>query len=375
MTLKIGLIINPIAGIGGRVGLKGSDGEEIQQQALELGAKPLAEKRVREVLSELGEQISNVDWFTAGGAMGEQLLKELCLQHEILYRPENQKTTPQDTIQTARLFQDAGVDLVLFAGGDGTARNITEALDENQLCLGIPAGCKIYSGVFSVTPKAAAQIIKQIIDGELFQFSSADVLDIDEAKYREGKITTRLYGDMMIPESAEYMQNVKVGGRESEDLVKEDIAAWVVESMHDDTLYLVASGRICMAIKDYLGLDGTLLGVDAVINQELVAKDASEQELMTLIQAHNGPVKLLLTPIGGQGILFGRGNHTVCHQVIEHLGMDNTQVLASKSKLKSLDGRPLRLDTGNTELDQRLSGYIPIITGYDDQVLYQLSAL
>jgi predicted polyphosphate/ATP-dependent NAD kinase len=130
-----------------------------------------------------------------------------------------------------------------------------------------------------------------------------------------------------------------------------------------------------MAIKQHLGIDGTLLGVDAVLDQKLIKKDASEAELMELIKAHDGPVRLLLTPIGGQGILFGRGNHTVCHQVIDYLGMANTTVLASKSKLKSLNGRPLRLDTGDTELDQRLSGYIPIITGYDDQVIYQLAAL
>jgi predicted polyphosphate/ATP-dependent NAD kinase len=375
MTLKIGLIVNPIAGIGGRVGLKGSDGEDIQAQAMALGAEPLAPTRVMETLRALQEQADKIHWYTAAGVMGESLLAELGYSYDIIHTPAASTTRPEDTIQTAKKCQQAGVDLILFAGGDGTARNVTEAVKPGQLCLGIPAGCKIYSGVFSVTPKAAAEVIRQIVAGDLFQFANADVLDIDEVGYREGRITTRLYGDMMIPESAQYMQSVKESGRESEELVSEDIAAWMIEEMDQNTLYLIASGRICMAIKQHLGIDGTLLGVDAVLDQKLIKKDASEAELMELIKAHDGPVRLLLTPIGGQGILFGRGNHTVCHQVIDYLGMANTTVLASKSKLKSLNGRPLRLDTGDTELDQRLSGYIPIITGYDDQVIYQLAAL
>ncbi len=370
--LKVGLIINPVAGIGGRVGLKGSDGLEIQSKALSMGAVPLADQRVKETLIQLEQVQSNIDWYCADGAMGGALLNELGLDYQTIYSPSQSSTSPEDTVATTKALQEAGVDIVLFAGGDGTARDVLNGLDDEQLCLGIPAGCKIYSGVFAVTPIAAAEVIKQILAGELYQFTAANILDIDEEQYRQGTINTRLYGDMRIPETAHYVQNVKIAGKENEELVKEDIAAWLMEIIEDDTLYIIGSGRICMALKEQLGFDGTLIGVDAVLNHELVAKDANEDTLMSLIESHDGPVKLIITPIGGQGILLGRGNHTICHRVIEHLGMKNTWVVASKSKLKELDGRPLRLDTGDTELDKRLSGYIPVITGYDDQVIYQL---
>ncbi|MBT8449687.1 MAG: NAD(+)/NADH kinase, partial [Gammaproteobacteria bacterium] len=272
-------------------------------------------------------------------------------------------------------LEQVGVDIILFAGGDGTARDVFSGLHDSVLCLGIPTGCKIYSGVFSITPESASEVVIQILNGELFEYATSDVLDIDEVKYRAGKITTRLYGEMLTPRSAEYMQNVKVAGRESEDLVKEDIAAWMTESMQEDTLYLIGSGSICMAIKDYLGIDGSLLGVDAVLNEALIAKDATEAELLALIKQHSGDVCLIITPIGGQGILLGRGNHTICHLVIEHLGMKNTQVVASKGKLKTLEGRPLRIDTGDIKLNEKLSGYVSVITGYDERVLYQVAAL
>lgn len=373
--LKIGLIINPVAGIGGRVGLKGSDGEDIQAEALALGAKPLAEERTKDTLRHLKDYYDAIEWYSASGSMGADLLKKMGIKATIVHDIEQKNSSSSDTTETVSLMQQLGVDLILFAGGDGTARDVLRGLTDEQLCLGIPAGCKIYSGVFAVTPITAAEVIKEILEGKIYQFTSADIVDIDEQQYRQGKINTRLYGDMRIPETAHYVQNVKIAGKENEDLVKEDIAAWVLELLEKDTLYLLGSGRICMAIKEQLGIDGTLLGVDVVLNDAMVAKDANENELMTLIGSHSGPVKLIITPIGGQGILLGRGNHTICHRVIEHLGMKNTWVVASKSKLNQLDGRPLRLDTGKSELDQSLSGFLPIITGYDDQVIYQLSSL
>ena len=293
----------------------------------------------------------------------------------VVYETSGESTAGADTTATVAALAEHQVDIVLFAGGDGTARDVYAGSASKVLSLGIPTGCKIYSGVFSITPESASQIVLQILNGELFEYATSDVLDIDEEKYRQGKITTRLFGEMLTPRSAEFMQNVKVAGRESEDLVKEDIAAWVTETMAEDVLYLIGSGSICMAIKDYLGIDGSLLGVDAVLNEELLQADATEDQLMALINDHSGPVRLIITPIGGQGILLGRGNHTICHQVIEHLGMRNTQVVASKGKLKTLEGRPLRIDTGDVALNEKLSGYVSIITGYDERVLYQVASL
>ncbi|MCP3673041.1 MAG: ATP-NAD kinase family protein, partial [Gammaproteobacteria bacterium] len=371
--LKIGLIINPIAGIGGRVALKGSDTEDIQQQALALGAKPEAEQRTQQALELLLPFIDSVSFYSISGAMGGNLLESMNYKYKTLYCPENLgKTTEADTIKAAIEMKDL-VDIVLFAGGDGTARNILQAVGDSQLCLGIPAGCKIYSGVFTVTPENAGELIVQLLRGELVEVQETPVLDINEAAYRVGDISTKVFGDMLTPRNGNFVQSVKVSGKESEELIHQDIAAWVVENMQIDTLYLIGSGSSCMAIKDELGINGTLLGVDVVLNDRCIKNDATEQQLLDLMAEYTEcPVKLVITVIGGHGILLGRGNHQVCHKVIRQLGLDNLIVVASKSKIKALDGRALGVDTGDQELNRQLSGFISVTTGYDDSIIYSL---
>ena len=369
--LKIGLIINPITGLGGRVALKGSDGENIQHQALAMGAKPEAESRTRQAIEGLLDYADQISFYTVSGKMGSHLLSQLGLEHEICSQPENeQHTTAQDTINAAEVMQPI-VDLILFAGGDGTARNILQAVGEQQLCLGIPAGCKIYSGVFTVTPKYASELIIRLLKGELVDMHESQVLDINEHSYREGNISTKVYGEMLIPQNGNFVQSVKISGVESEELVQQEVAAWVVENIQADTLYLIGSGSGCMVIKDELGVDGTLLGVDVILNEQCLQKDATEEQIIELMQQFNNlNIKVIITIIGGQGILLGRGNHQISHKVIERLGLDNLMVVASKGKIKSLDGKPLAIDTGNPAVDKRLTGYIPIITGYDDSIIY-----
>lgn len=370
--LKIGLIINPVAGLGGRVALKGSDTEAIQQQALEMGAKPEAEMRTRMALEQLLSYSDKLQFLTAAGAMGGQLLASMGFDQEVCYVPANAlHTTEQDTIEAAKAMHRMGVDLVLFAGGDGTARNILSAVGERQLCLGIPAGCKIYSGVFTVTPENAGELIGQLLCGELIQVQESQVLDINETSYRAGNIDTRVYGEMLVPRNGGFVQAVKVSGVECESLVQQEIAAWVSETIEPDTLYLIGSGSSCKIIKDELHINGTLLGVDAVFNGECLLEDATEQQLLELMQQYEDyPIKLIITIIGGQGILLGRGNHQICHRVIRQLGLDNLIVVASKGKIKALEGRPLGVDTGDQELNEKLSGFIPVITGYDDTIIY-----
>jgi len=369
--LKIGLIINPIAGLGGRVALKGSDGENIQHQALAMGAKPEAESRTRQAIEGLLDYAEQISFYTVSGKMGSHLLSQLGLEHEICFQPENeQHTTAQDTINAAEVMQPI-VDLILFAGGDGTARDILQAVGEQQLCLGIPAGCKIYSGVFTVTPKYASELIIRLLKGELVDMQESQVLDINEHSYREGNINTKVYGEMLIPQNGNFVQSVKISGVESEELVQQEVAAWVVENMQTDTLYLIGSGSGCMVIKDELGVDGTLLGVDVILNEQCLQKDATEEQIIELMQQFKDlNIKVIITIIGGQGILLGRGNHQISHKVIERLDLDNLMVVASKGKIKSLDGKPLAIDTGNPAVDKRLTGYIPIITGYDDSIIY-----
>ncbi|RLA03100.1 MAG: ATP-NAD kinase [Gammaproteobacteria bacterium] len=372
--LKVGLIINPVAGLGGRVGLKGSDGLEIQQQALSLGAKPEAQSRTRQTLDVLAASANSIRFYTVSGLMGGDLLDSMGFEHQICYTPTDPShTTADDTSNAASIMEKQAVDILLFAGGDGTARNILSTVAPTQLCLGIPAGVKIYSGVFTVTPENAGELIDQLIDGKLVEMKSSQVLDINEDSYRQGKINTRVYGEMLVPSSGEFVQAVKVSGKESEPLVHQEIAAWVCENMEPDTLYLIGSGSSCKVIKDELGIDGTLLGVDVVLAGECLLKDGSEQQLLAIMdQYKRNPVKLVITMIGGQGILLGRGNHQICHKVIRRLGLENLLVVSSKTKITELEGKPLGVDTGDKELNNSLSGFISIITGYDDTILYPL---
>ena len=373
--LKIGLLINPVAGLGGRVALKGSDSEAIQQKALALGAKPEAEQRSKQALMPLLESSEKISFYSIDGAMGGDLLNSLGLSYINCYQPENlDKTAEQDTLLAAAKFVEHQVDIILFAGGDGTARNILQAVGSEQLCLGIPAGCKIYSGVFTVTPEDAGSLLKQLVDGELVDLQESSVLDINEDDYRLGQMSTKVFGEMLTPKNGNFVQSVKVSGKESEELVQQEIAAWIAENIQEDTLYFIGSGSTCLVIKDELGIDGSLLGVDVLLNEHCIARDATEQELLAIINEHPElPVKLILTIIAGQGILLGRGNHQVCHKVIEKLGKENLMVVASKGKITDLAGKPLAVDTGNAELNASFSGYIPVITGYDDSILYPIA--
>jgi len=374
--LKIGLIINPIAGIGGRVALKGSDSESVQQQALSLGAEAEAENRTCQALQPLEHLKNKIEFFSVEGAMGSDLLRSLGFSQQICFTPEDQlHTSESDTQTAAKIFREKKVDLILFAGGDGTARNILQAVGDKQLCLGIPAGCKIYSGVFTVTPDNAGELIERLLNGELIDVQGSQVLDINEDSYRAGKLSTKVFGEMLVPKNGGFVQAVKQSGKESEELVQQEIAAWVIENLDSDTLYLIGSGSSCMLIKDELAINGSLLGVDVVMNDECLLKDGTEQQLLDIMEEYTeSPIKLIITIIGGQGILLGRGNHQICHKVIDKLGKDNLIVIASKGKIKTLEGKALGVDTGDLALNNKLSGYIPVITGYDDTILYPLGS-
>ncbi len=268
-------------------------------------------------------------------------------------------------------MREAGVDLLLFAGGDGTARDICAAVGEACHVLGIPAGCKIHSGVYGVTPAASGRVAARMIAGELLSLVDAEVMDIDEEAFRAGKVRARHYGQLQVPGDLRYVQAVKQGGRESEELVLADIAAGVVEQMEPDTLYLMGSGSTVAACMTELGLENTLLGVDLVENGRLIGQDLSAAEILTRIRGRR--CRLIITLIGGQGHLFGRGNQQLSPEVLRAVGRDQIQVLATKAKLAALAGRPLLVDTDDPALNRSLSGYLRITTGYKDQVIYPVA--
>lgn len=368
---KIGLIINPIAGIGGSVALKGSDGEGIAEQAIALGAEKKANLRAQQALTILAPYKDIMTIYTVSGVMGADSANTLGFDTQVLYSPNSLETTALDTENAVNVLQQEGVDLLLFAGGDGTARNICSQVSEQFPVLGIPAGCKIHSGVYAVTPKAAGRVVELMITNQLVSVVEADVMDIDESQFRQGIVKAKRFGEMTIPCELRYVQAVKSGGKESDELVLQDIAAHVIEQM-DDELFVMGSGSTVAAVMEEAGFDNTLLGVDLVLDQQLIASDVTEPELWQHLQSHNA--KLVITVIGGQGHILGRGNQQLSPRVIRAIGKDNIFIVATKSKLAALNGKPLIVDTGDDELNQSLSGFIPVVTGYKDQVLYPVDS-
>jgi len=386
---KLGFLINPIAGIGGSVALKGSDGEGIAQQALALGAEFKANQRASSALEVLLPYKDNIVIYTANALMGEQCAVNLGFTVEIVYQHKNKLTTAQDTENAVKALFEQQVDILLFAGGDGTARNICHQVESNidhQVpVLGIPAGCKIHSGVYAVTPKAAGRVVEMLVTNQLVTLTEADVMDIDESLFRQGVVKAKRYGEMQIPSELRYVQAVKSGGKESDELVLQDIAADIIEQM-DDELFIIGSGSTTAFIMDELGEKNTLLGVDVLQQQSVIVNDITEPQLWQLLQTHlvenqsmpnsanKHSIKLVITLIGGQGHIFGRGNQQLSPRIIRTIGKENILIVATKTKLNGLNNRPLIADTGDSELDQLFTGYMPITTGYKDQVLYPVSS-
>jgi len=263
----------------------------------------------------------------------------------------------------AKLLQDAGVDLLVFAGGDGTARNVCEAIGVSVPVIGIPAGVKIHSAVYAVNPRNAGLAIRDFLEGRSVRLKEAEVMDIDEELFRQGRVSTKLYGYMMVPESGSRIQNMKSGGgSETGDLV--GMAGYIVCNMEEDTLYIVGPGSTTRSIMEDMGLPNTLLGVDVVQNKELIASDVTEKQLWELIEDAALKVKIVITVIGGQGSLFGRGNQQISPRIIRRVGRENIIVAATVSKLLALGGQPLLVDTGDLELDQSLCGFIEVVVAF-----------
>ena len=374
---RLGLIINPLAGVGGAVALKGSDGIEISQQAMALGAKPQSQQRTRSCLQAIQQQADQCVIYTAANDMGENLCRDMGFNVEALADNTLGATTAADTEKTVEQLLEHGIDLLVFAGGDGTARNVYQALKrlnkEDVLpVMGIPAGCKIHSAVYAVTPKHAGELLSLIIKGRPLAIHEASVMDIDEEAFRQDRVKAKRYGQLNVPAENQYMQNMKEGGVHHEEIVLQDIAAFVSETMEPDTLYFIGSGTTPKAIMDILEQDATLLGVDVLENHQLLAKDVSEQQILALLEQGKS-AKMVITIIGGQGHMLGRGNQQFSPDVITKIGQENIQLIATPEKLHALNGQPIRVDTGDDELNKQLSGMVQVITGYDETTLYRIA--
>ena len=381
-VMKIGIVINPFAGLGGSVALKGSDGEDIVHEAISRGARPQAQNRAVTALKAVfsGADIpADITLLTASNDMGENVLHSLNLPCKTLYEAEKQSSAA-DTRKVITRFVEENVDLIVFAGGDGTARDVLDVLgtdarstaDHSTIpVIGIPAGVKIHSAVYASTPTQAGELIKLIINGAVMSLHDVRVMDLDEQAFRDGRVISKCYGYLTVPADDTRMQLIKQGGLNHQDITVLDIASDIIESMETDVLYLIGSGSTTAEIMNQLGLHNTLLGVDVICNQELIASDVDEKTILKLIENH--PAKIVVTIIGGQGHIFGRGNQQLSAEVIRQVGRDNILIVATGEKLQSLDKRPMISDTGDVVLDEQLSGLYSVVTGYQQKMLYKLN--
>lgn len=371
--VKIGLIINPVAGIGGKVGLKGSDGEDTLKKALSLGAAPESEAKAIIALKELTKMKGKFNLYTCRSNMGALACESAGIDYTVIGEGGNwDKTSASNTEMAARRLVEEGIDLLLFAGGDGTARNIMDAVGTNTLALGIPTGCKIHSGVYAINPRSAGILVNDFIAGRVRTSKIAEVMDIDENLFRNGIVQARLYGYLKIPVEEKLVQNLKSGGKISEEGALKMIANYLSENMERNTLYIIGTGSTIAAIMGNLGYENTLLGVDLLYNGDVIARDCTENDILKALEKYV-KAKIIVTVIGGQGYIFGRGNQQISCKVIEKVGRENILIVATPEKIAALFGQPLYVDTGDEVVDHELSGYMRVVTGYEREVMMKVT--
>ncbi len=346
-TKTIGFIVNPVAGMGGAVGLKGTDGKAILEKAIELGAKPIAAVRAEAFLNELAPLKGYIHLLVGAGDMGETEAKKQGYTYTVVGE-KRQQTSSEDTKVIAQGMVDAKADLLVFCGGDGTTRDILKAVETKLPVLGVPTGVKMHSAIFAVNPRAAARVVFRFLNGEL-PLREAEVMDVNEQAFREGRLSAELYGYVLSPYEPHLIQVSKLASPTTEDEVRNQaaIAVYVIENMRPEMLYIIGPGTTTRTISDLLDQKKTLLGVDLFVNKQIVEKDVNEKQIL---QALNGkPAKIIVTLIGGQGFIFGRGNQQISSKVIRQVGLDNIVVVATASKVHNL--KSLKVDTGDPALD------------------------
>jgi predicted polyphosphate/ATP-dependent NAD kinase len=358
MKKKIGLIVNPVAGMGGSVGLKGTDGG-LYKKALELGARPVTPGRTKDVLAHLTHP-EQVELYTAPGPMGEAYTEDFT-GSRVVIGELSAETSPEDTVKIARDMVGQGVELLMFVGGDGTARDIYDAVGLEVPVVAVPSGVKVFSAVFSYSARAAAELLDAFIEGS--GTTEEDVLDIDEEVFRQNRLASKLYGSLLVPDVKRFLQGGKECSSNSTSVreTKEQIAAYILETIDPQALYLLGPGTTLKSIADAMGISKTLLGVDAYAGGKLVGTDINENAIISLAVNYKD-VHIIVTPIGGNGFIFGRGSKQFTPEVIKRAGRKNITVVASPDKLVNLEA--LRVDTGDFDLDRQLSGYMDVVIGY-----------
>ncbi len=377
--LTLGLLVNPYAGIGGRLAAKGSDqlvsnSPFTPPTNLAIGGITHSQQRCRQALSVISpEYRRNIHWLIPDGAMGQSALPTDWLQDgeiSIDWLPECVKTTPSpsDTRHAALRMQELGCDALVFAGGDGTARDLLDAQIRLPV-IGIPAGVKMHSGVFTIRPEDAGKAIETLLTRHDLLLEPRTVRDLPETELTQGIIRPQLYGELWVPASVDRLQQVKCASPADDRLDQLEIAAHLIEHIQHspDMLFLVGPGTTLAGVAEGLSLPFTRLGIDAYVGGSVpcvTGVDLDETALLGMLTRYPQR-QLLLTPTGGQGILLGRGNQQLSPTVLKELTRESLCVVATPGKLAALGSSPLHLDTNDSELNQQWAGYIRVLSGYE----------
>jgi predicted polyphosphate/ATP-dependent NAD kinase len=359
-NVKIGFLINPIAGMGGRIGLGGTDGKS-RKELEKLGAVEIAQQRAISALRGIKEQpcANELVFLTGRGEMGGDALTLMMMKCEIVHKAPAESGA-EDTTEICSRFLIDGVELIVFVGGDGTARDIAGAVGKRVSILGIPSGVKMHSSVFANTPEDAGRVIQGFFDRR--QTVEREVMDVDEESFRAGRVSARLFGIVIVPDSSENLQPRKSptdASTEADEI--EEIVEYFSQNIEPETLYLLGTGSTVGAISRKLGIKRNDLAVNAIAGGLQVGHDLAEKEILALIQKY-GKARIVVTPIGGQGFVFGRGNQQLSAEVLRTVGNDDIIIVAGPTKLSKI--KSLRVDTNDADINERLRGYWKVLTGY-----------
>ncbi len=364
--MRIGFIVNPIAGMGGRVGLKGTD--NLYHEALRRGAKPVSPLRARRFIDRLARLGIDAEIYTASGVMGGDYLRDTGMPHRIVYSP-GEPTSPRDTVETARILSGL-VDLIVFVGGDGTARDVCRGLERDTPVLGVPSGVKMYSPCFAVSPEAAAAIAAYMARGEA-EIGICEVLDLDEDLYRRGILEIRRYCEVRCPRIEGYIQ----GGKAFTEAPEEEllgIAQTVVEEMEPSTYYVTGPGRTVKKIHEILEIPYTPLGFDIIRDNRLAARDVDEETILR--HAEKGRVKIVISPVGGTGFLLGRGNQVITGRVLTKIDpLVDMLVVSARTKLRGV--RCLYIDLDDPGLITRFPRIVRVVVGYHEYMAIPICSI
>ncbi|MEZ3485793.1 MAG: ATP-NAD kinase family protein [Lachnospiraceae bacterium] len=365
---RIGFLVNPIAGLGGQAGMKGSDSQDGRAAALELGYKKTAGSRAYDCIKRIREE-TGFHMIAPEGEMGGNVLQKAQIPYESLGK-HRETTTKEDTLYYARLLKDRDVDLLVFCGGDGTARDICEAVGERFPVLAVPAGVKMYSACYAVSPCQAGELLKSFIRGDRMPFEYREIMDIDEARLDDSSVTPALYGFLQSIHDKNRLQRAKEicpGDSSGQELLTEHI----ISAMDEHALYIIGPGSTTYCLKEQLEGSGTLRGVDVAKGRKIILKDADEQSLCKLLEK-GIPAWIIVTCTGGNGFIFGRGNQQISPRIIRMVSKENLILAVTKEKLATLKGSPMLVDTGDRDMDRYLCGYYRIGVNSRETILYRV---